>query len=85
MATTRYKENLELLRKPEVQAMLRVIRNAEGTDNDRGYNTRVGYTYFNNLDKKPGKKVWIPSIKDYSSAEGAYQFLKLILLVALLF
>jgi muramidase (phage lysozyme) len=75
MATSRYKENLELLRKPEVQAMLRVIRNAEGTDNDRGYNTRVGYTYFNNLDKKPGKKVWIPSIKDYSSAEGAYQFL----------
>jgi muramidase (phage lysozyme) len=75
MATSRYKENLELLKKPEIQAMLRVIRNAEGTDNDRGYNTRVGYTYFNNLDKKPGKKVWIPSIKDYSSAEGAYQFL----------
>lgn len=71
----RYRENLQHLQNPKVQAMLKVIRHAEGTDNPKGYNTRVGYTYFDDLSKKPGQKVYIKSIGDYSSAEGAYQFL----------
>jgi len=61
----------ELLNNPKIQAMLKVIRTAEGAD----YNTRVGGERFSDLSKKPGQKVYIPSIKDYSSAEGAYQFL----------
>jgi muramidase (phage lysozyme) len=69
------KQNKELLKNPSVQAMLKTIRYAEGTAGDRGYNTRVGYSEFDDLSKKPGKKVFIPSINDFSSAEGAYQFL----------
>lgn len=68
-------QNKELLKNPSVQAMLRTIRYAEGTAGDRGYNTRVGNEYFEDLSKKPGKKVYIPSINNFSSAEGAYQFL----------
>ena len=68
-------KNRELLNNPSVQAMLKTIRYAEGTSGDRGYNTRVGYSQFDDLSKKPGKKVYIPAIKEYSSAEGAYQFL----------
>jgi muramidase (phage lysozyme) len=68
-------KNRELLKNPSVQAMLRTIRYAEGTAGDRGYNTRVGNSQFDDLSKKPGLKVYIPSIKDFSSAEGAYQFL----------
>lgn len=65
-------QEIEKLRQnPKIQAMLRVIRTAEGAD----YNTRVGGGKFSDLSKKPGQKVYIPSIKDYSSAEGAYQFL----------
>jgi muramidase (phage lysozyme) len=64
-------ENRKLLANPKVQAMLRTIRYAEGAT----YNTRVGGSTFNDLSKKPGKKTYISSIGDYSSAEGAYQFL----------
>lgn len=51
--------------------MLNVIRTAEGAD----YNTRVGGGKFSDLSRKPGQKVYIKSIDDYSSAEGAYQFI----------
>lgn len=68
-------KNRELLKNPSIQSMLRTIRYAEGTAGDRGYNTRVGNSQFDDLSKKPGLKVYIPSIKDFSSAEGAYQFL----------
>lgn len=61
----------ELLNNPKIRAMLNVIRTAEGAD----YNTRVGGGKFSDLSKKPGQKVYIKSINDYSSAEGAYQFL----------
>jgi muramidase (phage lysozyme) len=75
MPNTRYEENLQLLSNPKVQNMLTVIKHAEGTNNAKGYNTRVGYTYFDDLSHKPKGKVYIPAIRDYSSAEGAYQFL----------
>lgn len=65
----------ELLANPKVQAMLKTIRHAEGTSGEKGYNTRVGGGLFNDLSKKPKQKVFIKSINDYSSAEGAYQFL----------
>jgi muramidase (phage lysozyme) len=55
--------------------MLKTIRYAEGTSGDKGYNTRVGGEIFNDLSKKPRQKTYIKSINDYSSAEGAYQFL----------
>jgi len=71
----KYLQNLELLKDGRVQSLLRVIRSAEGTSGDRGYNTRVGNTYFNDLTKKPGVKTYIKSIGQNSSAEGAYQFL----------
>lgn len=61
----------ELLNHPKIRAMLNVIRTAEGAD----YNTRVGGSRFSDLSKKPGQKVYIKSINNYSSAEGAYQFL----------
>jgi len=61
----------ELLNHPKIRAMLNVIKKAEGAD----YNTRVGGGKFSDLSKKPGQKVFIKSINDYSSAEGAYQFL----------
>lgn len=65
----------ELLTNPNVQAMLKTIRYAEGTSGTNGYGTRVGGTKFNDFSKKPRQKVFIKSINDYSSAEGAYQFL----------
>lgn len=68
---TKYLENKELLKNPKVQAMLKVISTAEGAT----YNTRVGGAKFDDLSKKPGKAVYIPSIKQYSSAEGRFQFL----------
>ena len=61
----------ELLNHPKIRAMLNVIKKAEGAD----YNTRVGGGKFSDLSKKPGQKVFIKSINNYSSAEGAYQFL----------
>lgn len=65
----------ELLANPKVQAMLKTIRYAEGTAGAGGYGTRVGGGQFSDFSKKPNKKVYIKSIGDYSSAEGAYQFL----------
>jgi muramidase (phage lysozyme) len=65
----------ELLANPKVQAMLKTIRYAEGTSGENGYTTRVGGGQFSDLSSKPGKKVFIKSINNYSSAEGAYQFL----------
>ena len=65
----------ELIINPNVQAMLKTIRYAEGTNGDNGYGTRVGGAKFNDFSKKPRQKVFIKSINDYSSAEGAYQFL----------
>lgn len=61
----------ELLNHPKIRAMLNVIRTAEGAD----YNTRVGGGRFSDLSKKPGQKIYIKNINNYSSAEGAYQFL----------
>jgi muramidase (phage lysozyme) len=65
----------ELLANPKVQAMLKTIRYAEGTSGENGYTTRVGGGQFSDLSSKPGKKVFIKNINDYSSAEGAYQIL----------
>ncbi len=64
-------ENRSLLENPRVKAMLNTIAYAEGAD----YNTRVGGGTFGDLSKKPGKKTYIKSIGDYSTAEGRYQFL----------
>lgn len=68
-------ENKELLKNPLVRGMLNTIRYAEGTAGEDGYNTRVGGGKFSDLSKKPGKKIYIKSIGDYSSAEGAFQIL----------
>ena len=68
-------ENKELLKNPLVRGMLNTIRYAEGTAGEDGYNTRVGGGKFTDLSKKPGKKVYIKSIDNYSSAEGAFQIL----------
>ena len=65
----------EYLANPKVQAILKTIRVGEGTSGEDGYGTRVGGGKFNDFSSKPGKKVYIKSIGDYSTAEGAYQFL----------
>ena len=65
----------EYLANPKVQAILKTIRVGEGTSGEDGYGTRVGGGKFNDFSSKPGKRVYIKSIGDYSTAEGAYQFL----------
>lgn len=64
-------DNRRLLSNPNVRAMLNTIGYAEGAD----YNTIVGGKTFSSFDKKPRNKVYIKNIKDYSTAEGKYQFL----------
>lgn len=56
-----------------IEAILKVIRWAEGTLNSRGYNTIYGYKYFDDYSKHPNRVVCSGGY--CSSAAGAYQFL----------
>lgn len=56
-----------------INAMLGVIKWAEGTDNDKGYNTIYSYHYFTDFSRHPNRKVCAGGY--CSTAAGAYQFL----------
>jgi len=67
------KELEEALQHPNVRAMLQVIRYAEGTTGDKGYQMLFGGETFNDFTKHPNKKI---SKGGYTTtAAGAYQFL----------
>lgn len=42
---------------------------------DNGYNVQVGGGLFSGYQLHPGKSVWLPRYKVYSTAAGRYQFL----------
>lgn len=61
-------------------AFLGMLRFSEGTSNspttrDRGYDQIVGRTRFTSYEDHPRVRVWIPRIKNWSTAAGAYQLL----------
>ncbi|WP_079218142.1 glycoside hydrolase family 104 protein [Herbaspirillum robiniae] len=62
------------------RAFLGMLRFSEGTSNspttrDRGYDQIVGRTRFDSYADHPRVRVWIPRIKNWSTAAGAYQLL----------
>ncbi|HMV15718.1 MAG TPA: glycoside hydrolase family 104 protein [Chitinophagales bacterium] len=63
-----------------VQAFLKMIRYAEGTAGENGYRTLFGGKLFNDFSKHPNIKVpFFNKLKgktDYSTAAGAYQFIR---------
>lgn len=62
-----------LLRSPQIQAFLRVIRRGEGTVDPAGYYRLFGGGTFSDTSWHPNVRV--PFGKSYSTAAGAYQFL----------
>lgn len=60
-----------------LSAFLTMIAHSEGTQHlgINGYNVLVGGTLFNSFEDHPRQKVWIKSIKNYSTAAGRYQIL----------
>jgi muramidase (phage lysozyme) len=63
---------------PNLKAFLDMLAYSEGTilfgDQD-GYNVIVGGELFDDYSDHPRKRVWIPRIKNYSTAAGRYQLL----------
>ncbi|ADJ62419.1 glycoside hydrolase family 104 protein [Herbaspirillum seropedicae] len=62
------------------RAFLGMLRFSEGTSNspttrDRGYDQIVGRTRFTSYADHPRVRVWIPRIKNWSTAAGGYQLL----------
>jgi len=62
------------------QAFLAMLRFSEGTSNspttrDRGYDQIVGRTRFTSYADHPRVRVWIPRIRNWSTAAGGYQLL----------
>lgn len=60
-------------RHPQVAAFLRVIREAESSQEDVAYRMRWGGTLFDDLSRHPGEPVAVNGL--VSTAAGAYQFL----------
>lgn len=71
--TTQKQYYEDLLKKPEVKALLNTIRYAEGTSGPAGYQTMFGGGKFSDLSRHPDKV--ISSGRYSSAAAGAYQFL----------
>ena len=66
----------EALADRNVRAFLRVIRAGETSQDDAAYRTIVGGGRFDSFADHPEKSVYIESLKVWSTAAGAYQFLK---------
>lgn len=64
-----------LVRNLNVQAFFRVIRAGESSQGDEAYQTIVGGGRFTDVSAHPRKRVYIESLKVWSTAAGAYQFL----------
>lgn len=66
---------------PNLKAFLDMLAWSEGTDNgrqptkDHGYDVIVGGALFTDYKDHPRIRVFIPRIKDYSTAAGRYQLL----------
>jgi len=66
----------EVVDHPNVRAFLKAIRLGEGTSDAKGYQRIVGGGEFRVPPwAHPERPVYIPSISDWSTAAGAYQFL----------
>ena len=59
-----------------VRAFLAAIRLGEGTSSPLGYHTIVGGQTFTDDSKHPNVRVWIERYKVWSTAAGAYQFIR---------
>jgi muramidase (phage lysozyme) len=60
-----------------LKAFLDMLATSEDTrgHGDDGYNIIVGHTTFHDYSRHPNIRVWIPRIKNYSTAAGRYQLL----------
>ncbi|MGH1360975.1 MAG: glycoside hydrolase family 24 protein [Burkholderiaceae bacterium] len=58
-----------------LQAFLRVIREGETGQTDTAYETLVGGSRIESLDRHPNVRVYIKRLDVWSSAAGAYQFI----------
>lgn len=65
----------EALSDSNVQAFLRVIRAGETSQDDAAYRTIVGGGKFESFADHPAERIYIPSLRVWSTAAGAYQFL----------
>ena len=59
-----------------LQAFFRVLRAGESSQTDDAYRTQVGGKLLSSLTDHPRERVYIPSLKLWSTAAGAYQFLQ---------
>lgn len=59
-----------------LQAFMWMLRVSEGTSGPNGYRTIVGGSLFNDYSAHPNTKIWLPNLGIYSSAAGAYQFIR---------
>lgn len=66
----------QALRDTNVQAFLRVIRAGETSQNEDAYRTLVGGEKFDDLSQHPGKSLYLKNLALWSTAAGAYQFLR---------
>ena len=64
------------LQNPNVAAFLKAIRLGEGTQDEAGYYRIVGGQTFTDDSKHPNVRVWIDRYKVWSTAAGAYQFIR---------
>ena len=64
------------LENTNVRAFLQAIRLGEGTSSPEGYWTIVGGQTFTDDSKHPNVRVWIERYKVWSTAAGAYQFIR---------
>lgn len=64
---------------PNQKAFLDMLATSEGTiavrGSDNGYNVVVGGRLFSSYATHPGDRVWIKSIKQFSTAAGRYQMI----------
>lgn len=63
------------LSSPRLRAFQRALRLGEGTADDLGYQRLVGGGEFEGFEQHPQKRVWLPKLRVYSDAAGAYQFM----------
>lgn len=80
-AATLHDECATALRHPNVQAFLRVIRQGETSQEPEAYRWIVGSTrkapqLVDTFADHPRRRVFIPSLRVWSTAAGAYQFLQ---------
>lgn len=66
----------ELYLSANLQAFLRVIREGETSQDEKAYYTMVGGDVISSLRDHPRRVIWIDRLGVWSSAAGAYQFIR---------